>query len=30
LEIMPLSCSTGEWLENWLRWLEGHAAGTGG
>jgi hydrogenase nickel incorporation protein HypB len=30
LEIMPLSCSTGEGLENWLRWLEGHAAGTGG
>jgi len=29
LEIMPLSCKTGEGLDTWLRWLEGHAAGMG-
>jgi hydrogenase nickel incorporation protein HypB len=29
LEIMPLSCSTGEGLENWLQWLEESSATQG-
>lgn len=29
LEIMPLSCNTGEGLENWLRWLEESSATQG-
>jgi hydrogenase nickel incorporation protein HypB len=29
LEIMPLSCSTGEGLESWLKWLGGRSAHQG-
>jgi hydrogenase nickel incorporation protein HypB len=29
LEIMPISCSTGEGLESWLRWLGGRSAAVG-
>ena len=29
LEIMPISCKTGEGLDTWVRWLEGRSGAQG-